>query len=133
MANKELTEMEKLEREKNKLLLASENILAATSSIAFFSSIAAAAYGEFTDPVKALFIVSGTTVFLTGASFAVKIEQKAGYYKCSRCGHAYVPEKYSKVFLAPHMGKTRYMECPRCGEYGWQKKITLKDEVRKNK
>ena len=30
MANKELTEMEKLEREKNKLLLTSENILAAT-------------------------------------------------------------------------------------------------------
>ena len=133
MEKKELTEKEKYENEKDRLLLSSENVLGFTSCMALLSSVIGAAYGDFSDPVKAIFIVSGTTAFLTGASFAIKIEQKAGYYKCSRCGHAYVPEKYSQVFFAPHMGKTRYMECPRCGEKGWQKKITLKEEVRKQK
>lgn len=133
MEKKELTEKEKMELEKNKLLLTSENVICFTSTMAFLSSIIGAAYGDFNDPVKAIYIVSGTTAFVTGMSYAIKIEQKAGYYKCSRCGHEYVPEKYSKVLFAPHMGRTRYMECPKCGEKGWQKKITLKDEIKKQR
>ena len=99
-----------------------------TSTLAFLSSVLGAAFVECSDLVKAVFIVSGTTIFVTGISFALKIEQKAGYYKCSKCEHTYVPEKYSKVFLAPHLGKTRYMECPECKEKSWQKKVLLKNK-----
>ncbi|MDO4996512.1 MAG: hypothetical protein Q4E69_04970 [Bacilli bacterium] len=133
MANKELTEKEKYEHEKNKLLLSAENVLGFTSCMALFSTVIAAAYGDFSDPVKAVYIASGATAFVVGAGYAVKIEQKAGYYRCSRCGYEYVPEKYLKVFFAPHMGKNRLMECPRCGEKGWQKKVTLKKEIDKRK
>ena len=121
-------ELEKLELERNKLLLSAENIIGFTSTIAFLSSIFGAVFGDFSDLIKAVFIVSGTTIFVSGISFALKIEQKAGYYRCSKCEHTYVPEKYSKVYFAPHLGMTRYMECPECGEKSWQKKVLIKKQ-----
>ena len=128
MENKQINELEKLELEKNKLLLSAENVIGFTSTITFLSSVLGAAFVECSDLLKAVFIVSGTTIFVTGISFALKIEQKAGYYKCSKCEHTYVPKKYSKVFFAPHMGKTRYMGCPECGEKSWQKKVLIKKQ-----
>ena len=128
MENKQINELEKLELEKNKLLLSAENVIGFTSTITFLSSVLGAAFVECSDLVKAVFIVSGTTIFVTGISFALKIEQKAGYYKCSKCEHTYIPKKYSKVFFAPHMGKTRYMECPECCEKSWHKKVLIKKQ-----
>ncbi len=63
---------------------------------------------------------------LIAIPFAIKIEQKAGYYECRRCGHIYVPE-YNRVFLAMHINRTRYMRCPNCGEKSWQKKVISKE------
>ena len=128
MESKQINELEKLELEKNKLLLSAENVIGFTSTITFLSSVLGAAFVECSDWVKAVFIVSGTTIFVTGISFALKIEQKVGYYKCSKCEHTYVPEKYLKVFFSPHMGKTRYMGCPECGEKSWQKKVLIKKQ-----
>ena len=63
---------------------------------------------------------------LIATPFALKIEQKAGYYLCKECGHRYVP-KYAKVFIAMHMHTTRYMRCPKCGKMSWQKKVLTKE------
>ena len=38
------------------------------------------------------------------------------------CGHRYIP-KYSSVYFAMHLGRTRYMTCPKCHKKSWQKKI----------
>ena len=63
---------------------------------------------------------------LIATPFALKIEQKAGYYECRKCGHRCVP-KYSRVFWAMHMGRTRYMRCPKCSQKSWQKKALSKE------
>ena len=63
---------------------------------------------------------------LIATPFMIKIEQTAGYYKCGKCGHVYVPA-YGRVFAAMHMGRTRYMRCPECGKRSWQKKVISKD------
>jgi len=63
---------------------------------------------------------------LIATPFALMIEQKAGYYECKKCGHRYVPQ-YGSVFMAMHMGRTRYMRCPHCGKWSWQKKVIRKD------
>ena len=68
----------------------------------------------------------GLAQFVVVTMFALRIEQVAGYYQCAKCGHKYVP-KYSSVNLAMHMGRTRYMRCPQCGKYSWQKKVVNKD------
>jgi len=119
-------ELEKIIEEKDKFLLSSENVIGFTSTVGFLSSIFAVSYGDFSKLVNAVFIVSGTTILITGVSFALKIEQKAGYYKCTKCDSTYVPESYKKVFFAPHIGRTRYMKCEECNHYSWHKKVLTK-------
>ena len=63
---------------------------------------------------------------LVATPFMIKIEQKAGYYVCAKCGHRYAPT-YGSVFMAMHMGRTRYMRCPKCGENSWQKMVISKE------
>lgn len=74
-------------------------------------------------------IIVGISVLpiLIAAPFMIKIEQKAGYYKCKHCGYTYVP-KYSSVFFAPHFGRTRYMKCPKCNKESWHKKVLRKED-----
>ena len=49
-------------------------------------------------------------------------------YECQACGHRYVPT-YSRVNLAAHMGRTRYMKCPECGKRTWQKKVLTREKL----
>ena len=67
-------------------------------------------------------------VAIAEAAFvAVGIEQRAGYYACSACGHRHRPT-YWQANLAPHVGRSRYMKCPACGMRTLQKKVLTKDE-----
>ena len=73
-------------------------------------------------------IVSASMLpLLIATPFALKIEQKAGYYECQKCGHRYVPT-YTAVFMAMHNGRTRYMKCPECNQKSWQKKVISKEK-----
>ena len=68
---------------------------------------------------------------LIATPFALKIEQKAGYYECQKCGHKHIPQYssvfWSSVFRAMHINRTRYMRCPKCGTMSWQKKVLSKE------
>lgn len=128
MENKILNEIERLELEKNKLLLRIENVVGWTSIISFFSSILGVVYGDWGNVLNTVYIVLGTTILAVGVSTALKIEQVAGYYKCTKSGHEEIPENYLKVFFATHIGRTRYMKCPKCNERGWHKKVLIKNK-----
>lgn len=69
---------------------------------------------------------AGLIPLLIATPFALKIEQKAGYYECQKCGHRHIPQ-YSSVFWAMHINRTRYMTCPECGKRTWQKKVISKE------
>lgn len=131
MENRKLNEIEKLELEKNKLLFRVENVIGWTSVISFLSSMFGVAYGNLGSVLNTVYVVSGTTILAVGLGTALKIEQVAGYYKCSKCGHEEVPESYLKVFFAPHIGRTRYMKCPNCGKHAWHKKILIRSKDNK--
>lgn len=66
-----------------------------------------------------------TALFVVACCVLCKIEQVAGYYQCQECKHTYVPS-YKQVIMAPHMGRTRHMKCPKCGKKSWQKKVIKK-------
>lgn len=76
--------------------------------------------------LRIVLILIGFIPLLVATPFMLRIEQTAGYYVCAKCGHKYVP-KYSNVFWAMHMGRTRYMKCPHCNQRTWQKKILNRD------
>lgn len=125
MENK-LLEMVKQKEESDKRLLTLEWVIGILSVIII---VVPAFVGKFLlleEWQQVTVALSGFIPGLVGISFAVKIEQIAGYYQCKECGHKYVPT-FKAVFLAMHMGRTRYMKCPQCGKKSWQKKVISKD------
>jgi len=121
-----LIEMVKQKEDTDKRLLHMEIVIGAISILFAGAMIAVALVIDMKDWVKYLLIGVGLGQFLIAAFFALRIEQKAGYYECAKCGHKYVPS-YGSVALAMHVNRSRYMKCPHCGKYSWQKKIISKD------
>lgn len=85
-----------------------------------------ASFMQMEEWLRVVLILIGLVPFLVALPFLIKIEQTAGYYECAKCGHRYVPT-FKSVFMAPHMGRTRKMCCPKCGEKSWQKKVLTKE------
>ena len=121
-----LMEMTKLKEEKDKQLLKLEVIIGYISSISFLVLIFIASFIEMPLWLAIMLIVVGSVIFAFGISNAIKIEQVAGYYECPNCNYKYVPT-YMNVFFAMHIGRTRYMKCPKCNEKSWQKKVISKE------
>lgn len=121
-----LLEMVKQKEESDKRLLTLEWVIGILSLIVLFIPIIIGAYLPMEEWQRFVVIFSGFIPAIIGFCFSLKIEQIAGYYKCAKCGHRYVPT-YKAVNLAPHMGRTRYMKCPECGKKSWQKKVLSKD------
>ena len=48
-------------------------------------------------------------------------------YECQKCHDRHVPT-FWQTNLAPHIGRTRYMKCPACGRWSYQKKVLTKEE-----
>lgn len=126
MKNKKLNESEELEI--NRLLLNIEIIISWISIISFLGFIYVVDVGNLENIHNIIYIVCGSVIFIIGMSTALKIEQLAGYYKCTKCGHEEVPVSYLKVFIAPHIGRTRYMKCTKCSERSWHKKVLIKSK-----
>ncbi len=117
-----LLELAKQKEEKDSQLLALEYVIGFTASITFMTLIFIAAYIKMPTIVSIILIVLGSIIFAVGVGYAVRIEQIAGYYECNKCHHKYIPT-YQSVFWSMHMGRTRYMKCPRCHEKSWNKKV----------
>ena len=121
-----LIEMIKEKEVADKRLLTLEVVIGVLSIIVLLVPIILAAYLQIAEWKRVLLIFAGLIPCVVGFCFAMKIEQVAGYYECQECGHKYVPT-YKAMMAAPHMGRTRYMKCPKCGKKSWQKKALSKE------
>ena len=120
-----ILEMTKQKEEADRIMLRLEILIGVFSVIMLFGFIFAASLAQMPDWLRICLIAAGFVLFSVGIFFALKIEQKAGYYECAECGHRYVPS-FASVNLTMHMGRTRYMKCPQCGKKSWQKKVLTK-------
>ena len=117
-------ELEKVKKEKeeaDKLLLIAEWVIGILSIIVLLVPVFIGALAPMADWLRFFVVFSGFVPGLIGLFFTVKIEQIAGYYECQHCKHKYVPE-YKDMILSMHMGRTRFMCCPKCEKHSWQKK-----------
>ena len=121
-----LLDMIKQKEQADKRLLSVEVFIGITATIVLFALIFIAAFIQMETWLKISLIVFGFILFLAGCFYALRIEQVAGYYECKHCKHRYVPT-YKAVNMAMHMGRTRYMRCPKCGTRSWQKKMVSKE------
>lgn len=125
-AEKALLEMVKKEEMQNKKLMMYENVIGFGSTISFLIQVLVAVFFVKNTTAQILLFVLAFAFLIVGISFALKIEAETGYYECQKCHNKYVP-KYSSVYFAMHLGKTRYMKCPKCGKRSWQKKVMNKE------
>ncbi len=128
---KKLLEMIKEKEEADRRLLRIEWVIGILSVIILLVPALIGSYafeaGLIEEWKGVLITFSGFIPALVGIFYAIKIEQVAGYYECKECKHRYVPS-FKAVVLAPHMGRTRQMKCPKCGEKSWQKKVISKED-----
>ena len=121
-----LLEMVQQKEAADKRLLSMEILIGVLATAILLTMVFLAGFVQMEVWLKVVLILAGLILFIVGISYALKIEQVAGYYACAKCGHQYIP-KYSSVYFAMHLGRTRYMKCPKCGEKSWQKKVLSKE------
>ena len=117
-----LEEFSRIETAQNKKFFLYENVIGYMATISFLTLALTVSFFEIAMPARIILFVLGFILLIVGVSFCLKIETEAGKYECKKCGYRYVP-KYSSVYFAPHVNRTRYMTCPKCHKKSWQKKI----------
>ena len=122
LLEKNLLEMTHLKEEKDKHLLLLEIIFGVIQLVLFFAIVLLTEFSSMNEKLKLAVYIADILLFLVTSFFMLGIEQKSGYYECKKCHHKYIPS-YKSVFLSMHMGRTRFMKCPECGKYSWQKKV----------
>ena len=123
---KNLLEMMKQKEQSDKRLLTAEWVMGICAVIPPIGAVIIALTVPMEEWLSSVIVGASLIPLLIATPFALKIEQKAGYYECKKCGHRYVPQ-YKNVFVAMHMGRKRYMKCPKCGKRSWQKKVLSKE------
>lgn len=124
-AEENLLNMAKREEKQNKKLLFYENIIGIISSVTFIVLIIVAAYLVQSLIARIGLFIIAFLIFIMGVSVALKIETEAGYYECENCHNKYIPS-YKSVYFAMHIGKIRYLKCPKCGKRTWNRKVLNK-------
>lgn len=120
-----LLEMVKQKEQADKRLLSLETLIGILFVVIMFTLILVASYVQMDEWLRVLLILIGFMPFVIAVPFMIKIEQTAGYYECKKCNNRYIPS-YKSVFMAMHIGRTRYMKCPKCHKKSWQKKVLNK-------
>lgn len=109
--------------EKARMLLKLEIFMGVISVAAFAVPFVTGALLMNRNSMAGTVLIASGVIILTAFAFVgVWIEQQAGYYKCAECGHHYKPT-YRSIVLAPHIGRTRKMRCPKCGNKSYHKKV----------
>ena len=120
-----LLEMIKIKEKRDKELLILEIFIGVIVSIIMFLCIMIASFVQMEDCIRIVLIVFGIIPFAIGISYAIRIEQIAGYYECSNCNYKYIPT-YKSVLFSMHINRTRKMKCPNCNKKSWHKKVISK-------
>ena len=123
---KNLIEMVKRKEQSDKRLLHTECLIAAVCVVFMLALTALASFADIENWLRITLIIVGVAPIIIVTPFMIKIEQTAGYYECSKCGHKHIPA-YKNVFLSMHLHTTRYLKCPKCNQRSWQKKVINKD------
>ena len=121
-----LIKMKKDKEATDKHLLALEVLIGAICVAFMLVLVFVASYVQMDNWLRIVLVCVSFVPLVVALPYLIRIEQTAGYYHCEECGNRYVPT-FKSVFFAQHIGRTRYMRCPRCGKKSWQKKVICKD------
>ena len=124
-AETNLIELKSKLEEQTKKLLNLEIIIGLISCIPFLVLILLVAYFEMSTILRIILIIIAIALFTVGIFTGMKIEREVGYYECKECHHKYIPSNLP-FWFSMHLGRTRYLKCPKCHKYSWNKKVLTK-------
>lgn len=125
-AEKNLIELKDKQIKTDKFLLFAEWIIGYLATFILLALVCVASYCDLSTPVRITLITIGFINTIVGVSVCLSIEKNAGFYQCNHCKHKHIPT-YKSVLWAMHMGRTRYLKCPKCGKKSWSKKVIDKE------
>lgn len=125
-AEKNLILLKSQQENSFKHLLTLEWVIGYMSIFTYFILILCAVFATENLAWRIALIVLSFSILIIGIIFTIRIEQVAGFYECQHCHHKYIPT-YRSVLFAMHIGRTRYLKCPKCGKRSWNKKVLNKD------
>ena len=109
----------------NKKILDLSIVIGLMGIIPFFILIIVVAFFKLETIVQIILIALAIILFIVGVTIAIEIERKAGYYHCNKCDFKYIPNTLP-FWISPHIFRTRYLKCPKCHKYSWNKKVLTK-------
>ena len=132
IAEQNLITMTNLYKRNTKFLLLTEWIIISFSIIILLASCLVFEYINISKIWKIFILCFGFIISFIGFFISIIIETKVGFYECRHCSNKYIPT-YNQVLWTIHMGRTRYMKCPKCGKKSWNKKvISSNKEIKDN-
>lgn len=126
-AESTLVEMVKQKEDSDRRLLQAEILIGIFGVLPIVASVIVVLTLSLEEWVGLTVILCSLIPLLVALPFLIRIEQVAGYYECSACGHRYVPP-YKSIFMARHIGRKRKLKCPNCQKKCWHSKVIKKDE-----
>jgi len=122
-AEKNLIELKDEQVRVNKHILTMEYFLIISAIVLFVACSVLVAYIPVPSYVRIIFLSLGILNLIVMFVACVIIETKVGFYQCGKCGHKYIPT-YGQSLNSMHMGRTKYLKCPKCHKRSWSKKVT---------
>ena len=123
----ELTKEQQEQKIKNRKLLIKEEIMGLSAIVVLLGLTFSVPFLPIAEWIRVVILIIAAIAFMIICFFALRLEQKAGFYECEECKHRYVPT-YVKMLMAMHVGRTRFMKCPNCGKWSWSKKVLTDKE-----
>jgi len=112
----------------NRFLLRMEYVVGFGGTIAYLALLFAGCCLVKERPWQIALIALAIAMFAVAIGFGMRIERSVGYYRCAKCGHRYVPNALP-FWFSMHIGRTRFMKCPHCGAWSWQRKVLSVEET----
>lgn len=122
-----------LEKEENKIKLQLVGLMGFVSILSFVALlIVVCLYTEIISlPVKILLTLIAGTILSIGLFTMLKGGRTIGYYKCSCCSEAFVPD-FINYTTGVNIITTRRLKCPHCGKRNWCRKVLTQKERKEN-
>lgn len=123
IAEQNLLDMKKREEGVNKRLLNIEKcVVVLTIFLLLVLSLSGAFVAKYYSVVLGVILITSASIVAVFACvIGLSIEHEAGYYECQKCKHRYVPTM-KQITFAPHIGTSRKLVCPCCGDKNYHKK-----------
>ncbi len=121
-AETNLVELKDKTEKLSRFLLMIEWVLGYFVTFSFLVPVFLIVFVQMATWLKVVLYILGFVQVLIGLHFCMMIEKDVGFYECEHCHHKHIPS-YKQMYAAMHMGRTRYMKCPKCGKKSWQKKV----------